>query len=431
MGVNLLPKFLLVMLTLLTASAFAYELQPAGRKGSPLRWGRTTVELAVSSSFDQAPNVKGRQDAFAAIERAARSWSRAAGVEIILTRSGEQSVSAPGPQGDGVSLITIAQTPENLILFAGANSQRPALTRIFFDKHSRIFEADIVLNPYFLTSTDGTIGSFDLESTMVHEMGHALGLGHSELPSASMNETSSRNGLYSLPFTLFRTLSRDDIAGIRALYGPAGNENDCCGSVAGKLTAKGVLSDRLSVWIETAEDGRVEAQTRAGQSGEFRLDGLPAGKYMVYARDPENSAGVHPVGEVSVVPGKTAQLNQTFRSKTASGKVSLVGFNGELASVAVSVNSGSAYKIFVAGKNPLDGLRFEASAPDISIETSVPETLDYADGLYVVTFIAEIGDKVGPGEYSLLVFRGEELVDILPGALTVETEKNPWIFRGL
>ena len=55
--------------------------------------------------------------------------------------------------------------------------------------------------------------TFDLQGSSVHQMGHALGLGHTTVPGCSMY-TQSVNALE------WRTIEADDMAGIQAIYGP-------------------------------------------------------------------------------------------------------------------------------------------------------------------------------------------------------------------
>ncbi|HET6204780.1 MAG TPA: matrixin family metalloprotease [Planctomycetota bacterium] len=55
--------------------------------------------------------------------------------------------------------------------------------------------------------------TFDLQGSSVHQLGHALGLGHTTVPGCSMY-TQSVNALE------FRTIETDDIYGIQAIYGP-------------------------------------------------------------------------------------------------------------------------------------------------------------------------------------------------------------------
>ena len=70
----------------------------------------------------------------------------------IEVSSNQQSIS-PTSGGDGISLITIAPTPENLAAFSEGNNT--ARTRIFFDAETGLIsEADIVINP-FPYSSDG------------------------------------------------------------------------------------------------------------------------------------------------------------------------------------------------------------------------------------------------------------------------------------
>lgn len=62
----------------------------------------------------------------------------------------------------------------------------------------------------WVDNPNATLGQLDLFSVVLHELGHALGLGHSSDPSAVMYFTYQGGR---------RSLSADDIAGIRAIYG--------------------------------------------------------------------------------------------------------------------------------------------------------------------------------------------------------------------
>ena len=83
-----------------------------------------------------------------------------------------------------------------------------------------IFDADIVTNTaYNWTSQsepDGCAAEFYIEGVQVHEIGHALGLAHTNVGGATMfpSVASCDNGPASI--------EADDIAGINALYGGGG-----------------------------------------------------------------------------------------------------------------------------------------------------------------------------------------------------------------
>src|SRR5215217_5067293 len=91
-----------------------------------------------------------------------------------------------------------------------------------------IVAADISINPRpraedgaeLQFSTDGTPGTYDLEATFTHEIGHFLGLDHSILLSSTMQGRQSINGTFGLPALTGRTLSEEDRQKIRNLYGP-------------------------------------------------------------------------------------------------------------------------------------------------------------------------------------------------------------------
>lgn len=106
----------------------------------------------------------------------------------------------------------------NLVLFRNASSESALATTYSWFSGSRLIDADIVFwdaGFRFFTGSSGCSGGFYIEDVATHEFGHALGLGHSAIGSATMYPSISTCSQQS------RALDADDIAGVRALYPPA------------------------------------------------------------------------------------------------------------------------------------------------------------------------------------------------------------------
>src|SRR5215213_6792949 len=201
----------------------AYTLQYTDSTASiQIKWPTTTIKIALSRSLLFPPaNIKPGSDVVGAARRALARWSEAANIQFIETSSDALSIS-PSGEGDKVSLITVADVPENRAAFQSAD--RTGRTRVFYDPATgTIMEADVVINPAAQFSTDGTPGTYDLEATLTHEIGHVLGLEHSSEASAAMQPRQGTNGLYEQAALSPRTLSDDDRAGARALYSERSN----------------------------------------------------------------------------------------------------------------------------------------------------------------------------------------------------------------
>ncbi len=74
-----------------------------------------------------------------------------------------------------------------------------------------------MLSPFQQFSTDGSYGTFDLESTLIHEIGHMLGLRHSGVLGAVMADSIPKNGVSGTNFS-GRVLSESDAALLHAMH---------------------------------------------------------------------------------------------------------------------------------------------------------------------------------------------------------------------
>jgi hypothetical protein len=422
--------FALLLMAAASTMALANSVSYAGDEGvTSLRWKTDVVRIAISSSLiRENPNIKTGSDVSAAVRRSIGAWSAVAHIEIQETSSDKQNASPAGVAGDGVSLITIAATPENVLLFSKDPENAAATTRVFYNKHGIITEADIVLNPYLQFSTDGTIGTFDLESTLTHEIGHLLGLEHSPVIGSTMHANYGKNGVFGLQSFTPRTLSADDIAAARAIYGVRSEESDCCGSIEGRLTVATKLSRTFDIWLEDS-NGRVQASIRS-TDGEFRFSGLSPGKYRVFAQEGDlikRVLAAHQIGEAIVVSGTTTTVNAKSVLGTRDFELNYLGFNGQLSEVAVSLSQGRTYVVYLGGKN-LDPKKLSVTftSPHLSVVPGSMRSLDYGEEVSVVSLEVKVSARASKGEYSIFAESERGARRAIIGGLTIDSFTNPW-----
>src|SRR5579863_2218208 len=109
--------------------------------------------------------------------------------------------------------------------------------------------------------------------TLVHEFGHTLGLQHT-LTSAVMSTAITRATMKGAP------LAPDDIAGISGLY-PVSGYAASTGSITGTVTLSGGPINMASVVALSSNGTAISGMTNP--DGVYRIDGVPPGKYYVYA----------------------------------------------------------------------------------------------------------------------------------------------------
>ena len=423
----------LLLLVCAGSSAFASTVSRSAGEGAgmPLRWRTATIQIGLSASlFKENPNIIPGSDVAGAIKRSFEAWERVANIELIEFTSDRLNASPAGITGDGVSLITIAPSQENVLLFTRDPELVAATTRVFFNQRGQITEADIVLNPYQQFSTDGSIGTFDLESTLTHELGHLLGLDHSPLLGATMHENYGKNGIYGLQNFGSRFLAAGDIAAARAIYGPKPDAVDCCGRVAGKLAfTTGRVIKNAAVWIEDAKTGSVHGETRSGPDGGYRFAGLPRGTYKIFAQGhgEKTSFPAQEVAELSVDKGETAAPVKRITSGSPDVSLSYLGFNGQLSDLPVPLTPGRSYVIYIGGEN-LDPktTRIGFSSPHLSLIPVTVTARDFGSEVSVLSFEVRVDPRAPDGEFSIFVESEKGHRSVLVGGLTIDGFANPW-----
>jgi predicted Zn-dependent protease len=162
------------------------------------RWATTPVAVHVLTARNTTINdVDG---GVSAVVGAVKAWG------IIAS----QTTTKPAVRGSAPATITLN---DNGHICTGSCL---AATLTGYYSGSTITDADIYTNTrYSYTSskeTDGCSGEYDIDGIMVHEVGHVIGLGHSDVSGATMYPSVSSCNYNN------RTLEADDLAGKNDLY---------------------------------------------------------------------------------------------------------------------------------------------------------------------------------------------------------------------
>ncbi len=414
----------LVTLVATNALASFFPSLPGKIEPERVRWFGRTIKIAVSNSIvEPNSNIKTDSDVLGAVRRSILAWQSVADIEIQFELTDKENVS-PSVSGDGVSLITIAQSAENVLLFSKNPQAESAKTRVFYNRKNYITEADIVLNPFQQFSTDGTYGTFDLESTLTHEIGHLLGLRHSCVLGARMSGSLAKNGTLGLADLATRSLAENDISAIRELYGVNSESETCCAAINGKLTFSTLHAIKgLKVWAEESTTGRVAAQGDAGPDGSFRLGGLSSGTYSVFWHkdDDATPSSVGDLGTFKIEKDETRTINEKIAIDISAVTLSYVGINSQLSDSAVMLKSGNEYMIYLGGKN-LDRskIAIEFNSPFFSVTPNSIAEQDFGEGVSVINFVVTVHADTPAGVYSIFATGGNGSMSSLIGALSVQ-----------
>jgi hypothetical protein len=148
-------------------------------------------------------------------ERAVRNeldeWGRRTGIRFIYRGRAEAGI-----QPDGKNVISfLSRWPRGV-------PQKTAYCRTWYDRDGFTVEADIAFNcelTRFTTVATSHAGSYYLEGVLSHEIGHLLGLGHSDSPGSVMKPESGQEESWFKGAIDAETLAR-----VRELYPSSGTD---------------------------------------------------------------------------------------------------------------------------------------------------------------------------------------------------------------
>ncbi|MDA1276112.1 MAG: carboxypeptidase regulatory-like domain-containing protein [Verrucomicrobia bacterium] len=220
----------------------------------------TAAEInAVRASFDQWQSIPGTSLRFSGVELAQKN--------------------PDANPNDGTNLVFWAT--ESAFVNGGRDNILGTLSLAFprVDSNNTLLECDIVLNGVqFNWFTDfGLTNSPDqfVESSILHEIGHFIGLDHSPAGGAT---------LFARGTTGIGTqagLSTDEIAAARWLY-PISSPKPAGGTIQGRIRAKGIAVHGAVISAENAFGNLISA-TVSQPNGDYELPQLPTGPYTIRA----------------------------------------------------------------------------------------------------------------------------------------------------
>lgn len=198
---------------LATAVAFATParafVQSTSSAGAGLHWPGNCLGVYYNERGSDDINDDSDFDAF---DKSLTAWNQVECSSFVVQFAGKTNVEVTGYQEE--------QSPANVILFREKNwpySQRPvAFTSVTYSPNDGVIvDADIEMNGEdysFTTNPADEPWRIDVQNTVTHELGHFLGLDHSDDPVSTMVSQAEPGEVTK------RSLEQDDIDGACTLY---------------------------------------------------------------------------------------------------------------------------------------------------------------------------------------------------------------------
>lgn len=250
-----------------------------------------TVNFFVS---DSGPSTYYPNDSFGSVlgevKQALAIWNSVSGSSLRVAFGGLESASQPPSNAPGADVV-FEQLPGLLGMASPNLPVNPTVVNGPNGPFVPITRSTVILTNN-TANTEGEPFQSYLEgyfTTVVHEIGHALGLQHT-WTGAAMSQDIIRNTSRARP------IDADDIAGLLVLYGGQ-NWNANYGSISGTVNFTNGSAVNLASVVAISPTGPA-ISTLTNPDGSYQIQGVPPGAYQVYVHPlppdaaPSNGTGI-------------------------------------------------------------------------------------------------------------------------------------------
>jgi hypothetical protein len=303
---------------------------------------------SVNLNYDGGGTLGGRTkaQADAMVTAAAAKWNNVASATVTLGRGADlpgditaaNYSSYLNSSSDGLNPV-IYDTDGTIIdsLFGAGNRSSVlgfAGSSWFSSPTCRYAEGRAVINGYI------NVSDTLLTNVVAHELGHLIGLDHTQLDSTQGLATSNYPLMYPVAYRTATTLHDDDISSVTALY-PEATVATTHGTLTGNFRTTGGTAIRgANIWArDTANAARVYSVVSdylTQNTGYFRML-LPPGSYSLHAE----AIAIDNTSGSSVGPYAETASDVSFQAPLYSGSTPMSALTfGNASPVQVTIVAG-------------------------------------------------------------------------------------------
>ncbi len=191
-----------LLLALTSSPALAWSILQNG-DGAELRWAEMPIPYAINAGNSHGLTTS---DVMGAVSGAMSAWNSVDGATIEFSDQGQTPVRTVDYDGVNTIYFDTDWTMDPELMAVTANWSYSDGTVVGFD--IRINDRD------HSWATDGRVDADDLQNMLAHEVGHCLGLDHTDVDSEATMYANAIPGE-----TAKRTPKDDDVQGAQYLYG--------------------------------------------------------------------------------------------------------------------------------------------------------------------------------------------------------------------